>query len=168
MFNSFFALTLFLPTLIETFKPSGSYFLLKSLYFWFASATKGVKKMNFFPSKTLGIPAISPTKVLPLPVAETTRRFSPFNKPFFIDNIWTGKSLLLPSEIKISRKFLGILSLLISISGISVELSILILSNNVKSGCFIGSNFKDKISKTISKLPVCSSFVLKFLKTLLS
>ena len=90
-FNSPLALIRFIPTLIATFRPKGSYLFLKSLYFWFASATSGVKNKNFLPFNAFGIPASSPTNVFPLPVAETTNRFSPFNNPSLIAKYWTGR-----------------------------------------------------------------------------
>ena len=80
-FNSPFALILFPPTLIATLSPRVSYFLLNSLYFWFASATRGVKKRNFSPFIAFGTPASSPIKVFPLPVADTTSVFSPRRTP---------------------------------------------------------------------------------------
>ena len=152
---------------MATLSPRGSYLFLKSLYFWFASATSGVKNRNFLPFNALGTPANSPTKVFPLPVADTTRRFSSFSKPSRIAKYWTGNKYWFFSLIITFLNSWGILSLFIGILGILSSWTF-ILSNNVKSVCDNGSNLGESIFKTSSRLPVFSRTFLKFLKTFLS
>ena len=152
---------------MATFRPRGSYLFLKSLYFWFASATSGVKKRNFLPFNAFGTPASSPTNVFPLPVADTTNRFSPFNNPSLIAKYWTGSKYWFFSWIIIFLNSSGIFNLFIAILGILLSCTFTV-SNNVKSVCAKGSNLGESISRTSSKLPVFSNTLLKFLNTFLS
>ena len=152
---------------MATFNPRGSYLFLKSLYFWFARATRGVKKRNFLPFNAFGTPASSPTKVFPLPVAETTNIFSSLNTPSLMAKYCTGRKYWFFSFNMTFLNSSGILSLFMAILGILLSWT-LTLSNNVKSAWANGSNLGESISKTSSKLPVFSRILLKFLNTFLS
>ena len=166
-FNSPFAFTRFLPTLMATFKPNLEYFFLKSLYFWFARATNGVKNTNFLPFKASVIPASSPTRVLPEPVALTTSKSSPLRSPSLMARYWTGNSFVFPESKRTCLNFFGIFNLFISTGGMMC-LDFPVLSNNVRFLFFIASKWGDKTDKVFSRLPVFSNVFLRFLKIALS
>ena len=160
-------MTRFLPTLMATFNPSLEYFFLKSLYFWFARATRGVKNINFLPFRASVMPASSPTRVLPEPVALTTSKSSPFKSPSLIARYWTGNNLVLPESNKICLKFFGIFKRFISTGGM-ICLGFLVLSNNVKFLFFKASKWGSKTDSVFSRLPVFSNVDFRFLKIFLS
>ena len=70
-----------IPTFIPVLSPIDLYRLRNELYFSFVRATSGDMYIIFLPCKALGIPANSPSSVLPEEVEETTSRLVFLSSP---------------------------------------------------------------------------------------